>query len=92
VEGSDIANSGVVEFRPTKERGTEVKVTMTYESPGGKLGELFAKLFGEEPGRQVADDLRRFKRMMETGMIITIEGQPSGREAQPERSMAARAR
>ena len=90
VEGSDITNSGVVEFLPTIDRGTEVKVNLTYESPGGKVGEFFAKLFGEAPGQQVADDLRRFKRQKETGMVITIEGQPSGREPLPK-TMAARA-
>lgn len=81
IEGSDIANSGVVEFLPTVERGTEVKVILTYEPPAGKLGSLVAKLFGEEPNRQVAEDLRRFKSLMETGLIMKTEGQPSGRAA-----------
>lgn len=91
LEGSDIPNSGVVEFRPTADRGTLVKVTMIYEAPGGKLGEAFARLFGEEPNIQIADDLRRFKQLIETGRIPTTEGQPSGREAAPLRSMGARA-
>ena len=91
LEGSDIANSGVVEFRPTVDRGTIVKVTMIYEAPGGKLGELLGKLFGEEPGQQVAEDLRRFKSLMEVGFIVNTEGQPSGREPAPERSIAAKA-
>ncbi len=34
VEGADIPNSGVVEFNPTSTRGTEVRVVLTYESPG----------------------------------------------------------
>jgi uncharacterized membrane protein len=89
VEGSDIANSGVVEFKPTIDRGTEIKVTMTYEAPGGTAGKLFAKLFGEEPGQQVAEDLRRFKSLMETGMIMKVEGQPSGREPLPMKRSAA---
>lgn len=90
LEGSDIVNSGVVEFRPTRNRGTEVIVAMTYESPGGKAGALLAKLFGEEPGQQIEEDLRRFKRLMETGMIITVEGQTSGRRDMPK-AKAARA-
>jgi uncharacterized membrane protein/NAD(P)-dependent dehydrogenase (short-subunit alcohol dehydrogenase family) len=84
VEGSDIANSGMVRFRPTVDRGTEVSVDLSYESPGGKLGSLIAKLFGEEPEQQVAEDLRRFKRLMETGEIITVKGQTSGREEMPK--------
>ena len=85
VEGSDIPNSGTVEFRPTVDRGTEVIVTMIYEAPGGKIGEWAAWALGEEPSTQVAEDLRRFRSIMETGTIITTEGQPSGRakEAKP---------
>lgn len=79
VEGSDIPNSGVVEFLPTSNRGTQVRVTLTYAPPAGKIGSLIAKLFGEEPSQQVADDLRHFKQLMESGTIMTVEGQPSGR-------------
>ena len=90
LEGATIPNSGVIEFRPTVERGTEVIVTMTYEAPGGKLGEWAAWALGEEPSIQIADDLRRFKMLMETGEIITNEGQPSGREPL-QQAMTARA-
>ena len=79
VEGSEISNSGVVEFKPTANRGTEVRVTLTYEPPAGKIGAAIAKFFGEEPSQQIAEDLRRFKSLMETGSIMKIEGQPSGR-------------
>ncbi len=82
VEGSEIPNSGVVEFRPTTNRGTEVRVTLTYEPPAGKLGSWIAWLFGEEPSQQVAEDLRRFKSLMETGLIMKVEGQTSGRIAE----------
>lgn len=78
-EGADIANSGVVEFLPSGDRGTVVKVVMTYEAPAGRFGAFAARLFGEEPGRQVAADLRRFKALMEAGSIMKVEGQPSGR-------------
>jgi uncharacterized membrane protein len=91
LEGSDIANSGVVEFRPTSNRGTIVKVTMIYEAPGGKLGQYLAKLFGEEPEVQAAEDLRRFKSLMEVGFILKTEGQTSGRESMPARSKSAKA-
>ncbi len=82
VENSEIPNSGVVEFLPTSTRGTEVRVTLTYEPPAGYLGSLVAKLFGEEPSQQVDEDLRRFKSLMEAGMIMKVEGQPSGRAPQ----------
>lgn len=86
LEGSDVPNSGVVEFRPTSTRGTEVIVTLTYEPPAGKIGALVAKLFGEEPSQQVYGDLYRFKSLMETGEIITVEGQTSGRAANAKKA------
>jgi uncharacterized membrane protein len=85
-----IPNSGVIEFLPTRNRGTEVKVALTYEAPGGKLGEWIAWALGEEPSIQVAEDLRRFKSLMETGLIMKTEGQPSGREPLPK-ALTARA-
>ncbi len=80
LEGADIPNSGVVEFHPTSDRGTEVRVVLTYEPPAGYLGSLIAKLFGEEPSQQVYGDLCRFKSIMEAGLVMTTEGQSSGRE------------
>lgn len=88
-EIAEISNSGVVEFHETKNRGTEVRITLTYEPPAGKIGSLIAKLFGEEPNQQIEEDLRRFKRLMETGSIMKIEGQPSGREKLQTKAMSA---
>jgi uncharacterized membrane protein len=80
VEGADIDNSGFVRFQPASAgRGTEVKVVVEYNPPGGAVGDAIAKLFGEEPKQQLGDDLRRFKMLMEAGEIATNEGQPSGR-------------
>ena len=91
MEGSEIPNTGKVEFRPTTNRGTEVVVHLTYEAPGGKIGALAAKIFGEEPNQQVSEDLRRFKSLMEAGLIMKVEGQPSGREADKPKTKAAQA-
>ena len=52
--------------------------TLDYIPPAGRLGKWVAKLFGEEPQQQIKEDLRIFKRVMETGEIPTIEGQPRG--------------
>jgi uncharacterized membrane protein len=68
VANSDVNNEGVVRFTDAPGgRGVEVHVDLRYDPPGGKLGALFAKVFGEEPGIQIADDLRRFKQVMEIG-------------------------
>jgi uncharacterized membrane protein len=64
----DVNHAGSVQFRPTPTgRGTEVRVELRYEPPAGALGAAIAKLFGEEPSRQVAEDLMRFKQAMEHG-------------------------
>lgn len=68
----DVANAGAVNFSDAPgDRGTIVKVTLDYEPPAGRLGALVARLFGEDPDRQVREDLRKFKQLMETGAITT---------------------
>jgi uncharacterized membrane protein len=77
--GSGVDNAGEIRFSPAPgDRGTEVHVYMDYVPPAGKLGHWIATLFGESPRRQMRDDLRNFKRLMETGDILTINGQPRG--------------
>lgn len=71
VEGADVENSGVVRFDSAPGgRGTEVRVELIYNPPGGLLGAGVAKLFGEEPGTQIKGDLYRFKQVMETGEVV----------------------
>ena len=78
--GADVDNAGSVRFKPGPTgRGTEVRVELSYAPPAGKAGATVAKLLGEEPKRQLDDDLRHFKQLMETGERPTTEGQASGR-------------
>ena len=80
--GSRIDYSGTVHFAAAPgDRGTEVKVVLHYDVPGGRLGRAVAKLFGEEPEQQVRDDLRRFKQVLETGDIVRSDGLPRGTQA-----------
>jgi uncharacterized membrane protein len=80
VAGSTVENHGRVSFRPAAvNRGTLVLVELDYRPPGGLVAAGIARLLGEEPRVQVKDDLRRLKQIMETGEIITTEGQPAGR-------------
>ena len=87
VAGSDVDNAGVVRFRPGPDRGrgeraTVVDVDIRYSPPGGALGRTVgwtaAKVFGEAPEQQVADDLRRLKQVLETGEVVSAES-PRGR-------------
>jgi uncharacterized membrane protein len=79
LDNAEVDNAGSVRFVPGPEgRGTEVRVVLDYIPPAGRVGKWVARLFGEEPSQQIHEDLRRFKRLMETGEIPTIEGQPTG--------------
>lgn len=81
--GSQIENAGVVQFKPAPgERGTEVHVNLEYKAPGGSMGAALAKILGNEPDIQIREDLRRLKMLLETGQVITVKGQPSGRGVQ----------
>jgi uncharacterized membrane protein len=75
-----IENSGSVMFKDAPGgRGTEVHVSLQYDILGGSAAAAVAKAFGEEPGLQVREDLRRFKQILETGETATVYGQPAGR-------------
>ena len=101
VDDSSVESSGSVVFLPAPgAQGTEVRVVVPYQPPGGALGTLgkvVATLFGEEPNQQLADDLRRLKQLIETGEIARSEGSPSGtrtinqadqRDAHPQEAKA----
>lgn len=82
--GSQIANAGSVQFKAAPgDRGTVVKIELQYEPPGGALGKVFAKLVGQDPERQIDEDLRRLKQLLEAGEIPTVKGQTSGRRSAP---------
>ena len=81
LEGSQVSTAGSVHFSPAPgNRGTEVRVTLKYDPPAGKLGSMIAKLFGEEPGQQIDEDLRCFKQLTEAGEIPSTRGQPTCRQ------------
>ena len=68
--GAEVDHAGSVHFDPAHDGGTQVRVILRDSPPGGKAGAAVARLFGEEPSQQVAEDLRRFKQVMEAGEII----------------------
>jgi uncharacterized membrane protein len=55
-----------------------VRVILRYDPPAGVVGAAVAKLFGEDPERQVQDDLRRLKQVMEAGEVGTPDGSAVG--------------
>ncbi len=64
VGNADVDTAGSVHFREAG-GGTEVRVSLKYDPPGGKLGAAAARLFGEAPEQQVVEDLRRLKELLE---------------------------
>lgn len=78
--GSEIESVGEIRFsKAMGDRGTEVHVSMEYLPPAGKVGHWLATIFGKAPRTQIREDLRSFKRLMETGEVVTNEGQPRGK-------------
>jgi uncharacterized membrane protein len=74
-----VDNAGSIRFVPGPEgRGTEVRVVIDYIPPAGRVGKWVAALFGKDPASEIREDLRRFKRLMETGEVPTTEGQSRG--------------
>jgi uncharacterized membrane protein len=72
-----VPNRGAVEFEPAPgNRGTILRVDLQYDPPGGAAGAAIAKLFGREPSQQIAEDLRRFKQLVETGEVATGQSRP----------------
>lgn len=79
VDGFEVAHAGSVLFKDAPGlRGTIVRVELEYSPIGGRTGAAIARLLGEDAGTRVADDLRRFKQIIEAGELPTVEGQPTG--------------
>lgn len=79
-DGADIANTGVLIFRPAPgERGTELHLDVRFDPPGGPLGEAIGTLFHIVPQEIVAKALYRFRALALTGEIPTTDPQPAAR-------------
>jgi uncharacterized membrane protein len=62
-----IHNAGKVEFRDADENGTEIRVVITYRAPFGDIGEGITSLFNPMFENIVKNDVKNFKRYIETG-------------------------
>lgn len=80
LDDASVPNAGSVHFSDAPGgRGTVIRVLFEYDPPAGRLGAVVARLLGDDPDRQVAEDLRRFKASMEAGETPTTVGQPAAR-------------
>jgi uncharacterized membrane protein len=81
---SDVEHHGSVRFAPAPgARGTEVWVHLHYSPPAGQLGRGIAWLLGGDPEREIKEDLRRVKQILETGEVVLPDGPALWRAAQP---------
>lgn len=79
-EDATVSNRGSVRFHPAPgDRGTVVTMTVTFDPPGGRVGNAALKRLGIVPETLVGQTLGRFKSLVESGEIPTLEGNPSAR-------------
>jgi uncharacterized membrane protein len=65
LEGAEVASAGSVRFSEATAGGTEITVRLQYDPPAGKLGAWVAAMLGENPARQIREDLRRLKQLFD---------------------------
>ncbi len=71
--------SGDVRFVPAPgDRGTEVHVDHEPAVHGGAVGAAATKVLGQAPDQVIHDELRRFKALLETGVLPRSETSPEG--------------
>lgn len=59
-------------------RGTELRAEFLEAPPAGDLGAAILKLAGNDLATELADDLRRFKQLVETGEVVRSDSTPEG--------------
>ncbi|MEX0727631.1 MAG: SRPBCC family protein [Planctomycetaceae bacterium] len=77
--GSDVDTAGSVRFQSWDAgKGTELRVSLKYDPPGGFVADKVAHLFRYGLADLLDEDLRRFKQQIETGEIATNALQQRG--------------
>lgn len=79
-DDAPLRNDGEIRFDAAPQAlGTEVRLVMRFDPPGGALGRAAIKMLGPTPTMLASHALRRFKSLAETGEIPTLRHNPSGR-------------
>ena len=80
VDGSALVPEGSVRFSPAPaDRGTEVRLRLRVDPPGGSLGRAAMERLDVLPKALANEVLYRFRSLVEAGEIPTLKGNPSGR-------------
>ncbi|WP_324661678.1 SRPBCC family protein [Haloarcula sediminis] len=75
-----LPNEGAVRFEEAPgDRGTVVTLSVAFDPPGGTLGSAALEQFDIAPEALVGAALDRFKSLVETGEVPTLDRNPSGR-------------
>jgi uncharacterized membrane protein len=75
-----VPNGGSVRFRPAAgDRGTVVTLSLEFDPPGGTVGNTVLKRLDIVPETLAGHALGRFKSLVESGEIPSLDGNPSGR-------------
>jgi uncharacterized membrane protein len=77
--GSMVKNIGRVRFSEAPDGGTQLEVHLSYTPPAGVVGNALASLIGGNPEQKIAEDLNRFKSLLEQG-VTTAHGETVRRE------------
>ena len=71
--GSTIDNAGKIEFRDALgNRGTELRIMITYRPPAGNIGTNVAKLFNPLFEKMVREDIQNFKSFIDAGSVAAV--------------------
>jgi uncharacterized membrane protein len=85
----DVEMEGEVTFEEIKKGTTRMHVSLGYSPPAGHLGALIGKFLGNDPEKEIDEELSRFARLAESR--VAKRGQSRGKESGKGRRTAKRA-
>jgi uncharacterized protein YndB with AHSA1/START domain len=80
----DVHADGEFVLAETPDGATLVRFVLGYDTPGGRTGARAARFFGRHPGRQLEEDLARFKRLAERSSGAPVRPRRRPRPAREE--------
>ncbi len=82
MEGSGVDNAGSIHFEDEGKGATRIRVVLRYDPPADLFGAFLAKIFGNDPQREIDQDLKRFKRIMEVGSVLATKRSKAASKAE----------
>jgi uncharacterized membrane protein len=72
LEGQNVQTLGLIRLFERDGSRTTVRLSLKYEAPVGESGAVIRSFLGNNPSRQIREDLLRLKRSMETGESVGL--------------------